>query len=126
MNRLLMDVINQFSTNVFLFRWSPVEAWLKDLPMFYQPESTCALQNKAIQQQQIQLNKQQQRRSSTASWMTDDSASSADGSSQLLSLHHQSDDEDRTYSMTVTARAQVRRLQRRAHLISTEFAQLCS
>ncbi|XP_057366558.1 uncharacterized protein LOC130687404 [Daphnia carinata] len=109
-------------------RWSPVEAWLKDLPMFYQPESTCALQNKAIQQQQQQLKgeEQQQRRSSSASWMTDDSASSADGSSALLSLHHQSDDEDRTYSMTVTARAQVRRLQRRAHLISTEFAQLCS
>ncbi len=115
-----------------VYRWSPVEAWLKDLPMFYQPESTCALQNKAIQQQQqqqIQLKQQQhqqQRRVSSASWMTDDSSSSADGSSQLLSLHHQSDDEDRTYSMTVTARAQVRRLQRRAHLISTEFAQLCS
>ncbi|XP_032786951.2 uncharacterized protein LOC116924533 isoform X2 [Daphnia magna] len=108
-------------------RWSPVEAWLKDLPMFYQPESTCALQNKAIQQQQLkEEQQQQQRRSSSASWMTDDSSSSADGSSQLLSLHHQSDDEDRTYSMTVTARAQVRRLQRRAHLISTEFAQLCS
>ncbi|KAI9557340.1 hypothetical protein GHT06_017167 [Daphnia sinensis] len=107
-------------------RWSPVEAWLKDLPMFYQPESTCALQNKAIQQQQLKEQQQQQRRSSSASWMTDDSSSSADGSSQLLSLHHQSDDEDRTYSMTVTARAQVRRLQRRAHLISTEFAQLCS
>lgn len=109
-----------------MFRWSPVEAWLKDLPMFYQPESTCALQNKAIQQHIQQKQQQQQRRSSTASWMTDDSASSADGSSALLSLHHQSDDEDRTYSMTVTARAQVRRLQRRAHLISTEFAQLCS
>ncbi|KZS00765.1 Uncharacterized protein APZ42_002806 [Daphnia magna] len=95
--------------------------------MFYQPESTCALQNKAIQQQQLkEEQQQQQRRSSSASWMTDDSSSSADGSSQLLSLHHQSDDEDRTYSMTVTARAQVRRLQRRAHLISTEFAQLCS
>ena len=123
-----MDVINQngYDIRIMCFvisRWSPVEAWLKDLPMFYQPESTCALQNKAIQQQQQQ---QMLKRASCASWMTDDSASSADASSQLLSLHHQSDDEDRTYSMTVTARAQVRRLQRRAHLISTEFAQLCS
>ena len=108
-----------------------MEAWLKDLPMFYQPESTCALQNKAIQQQQLlqqqqQQQQQQKRRSSSISWMTDDSCSSSSSSQLQIQQMHQSDDEERTFSATVTARAQVRRLQRRAHLISTEFAQLCS
>lgn len=89
-----------------------MEAWLKDLPMFYQPESTCALQNKAIANQR------------TAGCPgSEDSDGSALANCSAL---HQSDDEERTYSATAAARAQVRRLQRRAHLISTEFAQLCS
>ena len=92
-----------------------MEAWLKDLPLFYQPESTCALQNKAIANQR-------------ASGCSTSDESASDCSNGLISsnLLHQSDDEERTYSATAAARTQVRRLQRRAHLISTEFAQLCS
>lgn len=72
--------------------------------MFYQPESTCALQNKAI--------------SRAVTWMHD--------SEDLQSIQHQSDDEESLYEATIMARSEVRRLQRRAHVISTEFAQLCS
>lgn len=92
-----------------------MEAWLKDLPMFYQPESTCALQNKAIAPHP------------TTPWTpTHDDVDDAAADDDSAANAHLSDDEDDTYSATVKARCRVRRLQRRAHVISTEFAQLCS
>ena len=105
-----------------------MEAWLKDLPMFYQPESTCALQNKAIAAHQgpWPLNEDDEVMAVTAGGAAYPAAADEADEINDPSASHASDDEERTYSATLKARCQVRRLQRRAHVISTEFAQLCS